>query len=719
LVVRVVIPTLNNSWLTLQAISALRYHRDPVDVVIIDNGSTDETHRVIRQLDDFDPTGKKPGGVRILSNPEVGEYSKSINMGAAASGDWDALIVLNNDAIVTPGAIEALCEELTDQVGVALPLSPRCISGMGVTPPRIERPTSMSAVYRNVESVATWWAGQPKKAPVPVRYPYVRQGGYAFAISRACWDALGGFDESYGLFAGDYDLFDRALRIAKIVQVRSAYIEHLEHQTVTWVEGRDEQMMRGRFHLTEQREGKQELVSVILPTYNRVDTLVEAVESVLRQWMPHWRLYVIDDGSGDWDRIMRVAGSKFSDHHNRIWWFHEKHNRGPGAARNRGLELARGKYIAFLDSDDIWYPNHLQTHLELHEHSPGLLMSYSETDFAWRWYDEKAKAYRYRPERHPEHQLKDWRYSPERLEKECFIKTSTVFAWAELFRGADPLRFIEDVHHREAQGAVEDHEMFKAIAGRGPEMIRHVAETTARTHWAKSPSEEAHHSSRLNPWAAFGAPLPEWTARLEVSPEETDISVVVPTRIRAKELARCLGSLSSPAVVVADGRESASYAYKLVDASDEHGLVVVEKASGPGFARNRGAEFAKSKWVWFLDDDDIALPGAIDLIRAEIGGEDVLCFDVLMSACEDGLRPASGLYTSGLVVKREALMRAGGFDEKCGLAEERELVDRMASKFGAIVKRIPRPIAVKTSSHQVGRTSVQGGASRERLKNPR
>jgi len=88
-------------------------------------------------------------------------------------------------------------------------------------------------------------------------------------------------------------------------------------------------------------------VSVIIPTYNRAGLVVEAIESALRQTTPPREIIVIDDGSTD-DTPRALAA--FGD---RIIAVRQE-NQGVGAARNRGLAMARGRYIAFLDSDDIW-----------------------------------------------------------------------------------------------------------------------------------------------------------------------------------------------------------------------------------------------------------------------------------------------------------------------------------------------------------------------------
>jgi glycosyltransferase involved in cell wall biosynthesis len=100
--------------------------------------------------------------------------------------------------------------------------------------------------------------------------------------------------------------------------------------------------------------------SVIIPTYNRADLLINTIESVLAQRFKDFELLVIDDGSTD---DTRELVNSFCDSTNIRYIYQE--NKGVGAARNTGIKNARGEWIAFLDSDDLWLPNHLQSHYQL------------------------------------------------------------------------------------------------------------------------------------------------------------------------------------------------------------------------------------------------------------------------------------------------------------------------------------------------------------------
>lgn len=100
------------------------------------------------------------------------------------------------------------------------------------------------------------------------------------------------------------------------------------------------------------------LVSVIIPTYNRAHCIRETVQSVLDQTYQHFELIVVDDGSNDNTlEVLRVFGDRV-----RVI---SQTNSGVSAARNLGTRIAVGKYLAFLDSDDTWLPEKLEHQLKL------------------------------------------------------------------------------------------------------------------------------------------------------------------------------------------------------------------------------------------------------------------------------------------------------------------------------------------------------------------
>lgn len=100
-------------------------------------------------------------------------------------------------------------------------------------------------------------------------------------------------------------------------------------------------------------------VSVIIPTHNRCDSLKQAIDSVLDQTIRNYELIIVDDGSTDETEIMV---NNFKD--DRIQYYKLSENKGAAAARNYGVRKAKGKWVAFLDSDDVWLPEKLAQQMQ-------------------------------------------------------------------------------------------------------------------------------------------------------------------------------------------------------------------------------------------------------------------------------------------------------------------------------------------------------------------
>ena len=129
------------------------------------------------------------------------------------------------------------------------------------------------------------------------------------------------------------------------------------------------------------------MVSIVMPTYNAVKYIQGAVESVLRQTYTDWELLIVDDGSTDGTEQMIQNLIKMDE---RVKLVKNRENIGVAETRNRGVELAKGEWIAFLDSDDIWHPNKLQEQLELYQRN-GMPFIFTGSGFM----DENGKLLNY------------------------------------------------------------------------------------------------------------------------------------------------------------------------------------------------------------------------------------------------------------------------------------------------------------------------------------
>jgi len=112
-------------------------------------------------------------------------------------------------------------------------------------------------------------------------------------------------------------------------------------------------------------------VTVVIPSYNRTQFIAEAIQSVLEQTFRDFELIVVDDGSTD--DTAAVVGD-FTDP--RLRYVYQT-NQERSAARNHGLRLAQGEYVAFLDSDDVWLPTKLEHQVTLLDAGPAVGLVYT------------------------------------------------------------------------------------------------------------------------------------------------------------------------------------------------------------------------------------------------------------------------------------------------------------------------------------------------------
>ena len=126
-------------------------------------------------------------------------------------------------------------------------------------------------------------------------------------------------------------------------------------------------------------EQKQPLVSVIMPAYNAEEYISEAVQSVMAQTYTNWELLILDDCSTDGTADKARC---FSDLDPRITLYSNPKNIGVALTRNKGMALAKGSWVALLDSDDIWHKDKLEKQLVAAENTGAdiIYCSYSLMD---------------------------------------------------------------------------------------------------------------------------------------------------------------------------------------------------------------------------------------------------------------------------------------------------------------------------------------------------
>lgn len=128
---------------------------------------------------------------------------------------------------------------------------------------------------------------------------------------------------------------------------------------------------------------KKGLVSIIMPTYNCEKYIRETIETVKSQTYVNWELIIIDDCSKD---NTKQVVEEFCKGDDRIKYKRMNTNQGAAMARNAGIEMAQGEYMAFLDSDDLWYKDKLEKQLKFMQDN-----NYNFTCTSYEKIDEKSQ----------------------------------------------------------------------------------------------------------------------------------------------------------------------------------------------------------------------------------------------------------------------------------------------------------------------------------------
>ena len=179
-------------------------------------------------------------------------------------------------------------------------------------------------------------------------------------------------------------------------------------------------------------------ISTIIPTYNRAETVARSINSVLGQTYPVREIIVVDDGSTDGTRdvVDRIDSKKIR----RIC----QANRGSAAARNTGLKLAEGDWVAFLDSDDLWRADKLARQVEIIRSHPEIDFVHTNRRLCW----EKGQ----KDDGRPDVGLSEGS-DKAFLFRHWALKTSTVLFRRKLLEGAGD-------HFREDLSICHDYELF-------------------------------------------------------------------------------------------------------------------------------------------------------------------------------------------------------------------------------------------------------------------
>lgn len=321
------------------------------ELIIVNDGSTDGTQDILHAY--RDPR------IIILENLVNIGLTRSLNMAlSCAKGKYIAR--MDSDDISLPHRFESQFEFLENHPDHALLGSSYYqINTLGEVEKLIQLKTDHDEIVIELKTANHFGHGT-----VMFRKDIVTQ--------------LGGYNERYK-YAQDYDLW---LRISENYLVGNLneplYYWRLTDGSISSVKA-TEQKYFADLAKTEAvvRSNNKPTVSVIVPTYNRPDTLAKALSSIINQTFQDFEIIVVNDAGEDVHAIVEEYNSK-----NNIIYISHEDNKGLAATRNTGILSARGKYIAYLDDDDIFYTDHLETLFNFLESNNDFQVAYTDANYS-------------------------------------------------------------------------------------------------------------------------------------------------------------------------------------------------------------------------------------------------------------------------------------------------------------------------------------------------
>lgn len=395
------------------------------------------------------------------------------------------------------------------------------------------------------------------------------------------------------------------------------------------------------------------MVSVIVPTYNRPERLRETLTSILNQIFQDFEIIVVNDGIVDVAQVVAAL-----NHDGRITYIKHDRNRGLAAARNTGLRAAKGKYIAYLDDDDRYLPDHIQTLVTCLEQN-ACKVAYTD---AWRVH--------------------------ERFENGRYIEAARDLPYSHDFNPANLLisNYFPVLCVMHARSCIEDIGFFDEslfvhedwdlwIRMSTKYSFAHIQQTTAEFTW-RTDGSSMTSSTREIFWRTAEIIYRKYRPHAErisgvldaqqqhlmnmrglTTPQTFDCSIVIPVCNKMELTVQCLTTLArlpEPLryeVIVVDNGSSDGTSEFLKQLGGD--VRIIANSENLGFAKacNQGARAAQGRFLIFLNNDTIPLSNWMTALVAEVTSHpDVGIVGSKLLYEDDTIQHA------GVVFSREGLM---------------------------------------------------------------
>ncbi|HPV82888.1 MAG TPA: glycosyltransferase [Nitrospira sp.] len=395
------------------------------------------------------------------------------------------------------------------------------------------------------------------------------------------------------------------------------------------------------------------MVSVIVPTYNRPDRLQVALSSILAQTYQDFEIIVVNDGTIDVSDVITPLNRD-----GRITTIRHDHNRGLAAARNTGLRAAKGRYIAYLDDDDTYLPDHLHTlvtALQNGEHK----VAYTD---AWRIHEV----------RQGDQYVVTGRDLPYSRDFNCIdLLLCNYFPVLCVMHEKACLEQVGVFD--ESLFAHEDWDLWIRMATIYP--FLHIKQTTAAFTWRRDGSSMTSSTSdtyrrttdiiyrKYRPYAERIAGVLEAQQkkldgmRSDAKAKTFDCSIIIPVWNNQALTTQCLTALAEVTqgvtyeVIVVDNHSTDGTPAFLAGLGGDVTVITNEENLGFAKACNQGAQASKGEYLVFLNNDTIPQPGWLSALVDEVKAHSDVAVVGSKLLYEDGT-----IQHAGVAFSREFLM---------------------------------------------------------------
>ncbi len=634
--VSVIIPCYNYARYLSDAVeSVIAQTYQEFEIIIVNDGSTDNSREVAEQMVSVYPDHR----IQLINQTNSGQPAISRNRGISeAKGEY--ILCLDADDMIDPAMLEECLDLLESDESIAVAYTDR---------------RDFDGVNQIVRAGNYDFSG----------LKYANHISYCALMRREVWEKVGGYrtnvkgveDWDFWIAAGargysgsripkplfkyrrhDTGVFQEVLgdskgKYAQIVLNNSEVYEHEDILTAKLLLGKS----------SDVKLQTQPMVSVIVPTYNRPGMLVNALKSVLGQTYKNVEVIVINDAGEDIESYITPLNKE-----GKITYVKNSINRERSYSRNVGLKIANGKYIAYLDDDDVFYPEHLETLVKFLENSD-YKVAYTD---ACRAHQEKENG---------DYVVKnrDLPYSYD-FDYDLILASNFIPVLCLMHEKSclDEIGLFD-----ESLASHEDWDLWIRMSRKF--RFRHLKKTTCEFAWrndgssttSQNPADFLRTSEIMyERYKEFTKNKPHvleiqkinlqnLRKKVHTSTDSPLVSIIIPVFNKVEYTMKCLEALASSTsyepyevIIVDNGSTDGTKDFLKQCLSGDVKIITNEENPGFAAARNQGARAAEGEYLVFLNNDTISQKGWLSELVKTVG-------------CHEGVGVAGSklLYPDGTV----------------------------------------------------------------------